>query len=134
MSNFADIVLIVHFLWVLAIIIPIPLILMGARRNWHWIRSFPLRVAHLAMIGIVAAEALLDWICPLTLLENMLRQSAKQSSYGGASFIEYWVGRVLYYDFPTWAFTICYLAVGLLIFILFMKIPPVRRARKIKLR
>lgn len=127
MSNLADVVLIIHFLWVLAILVPILLILIGAQRQWHWIRNYPFRVIHLAMIGIVSLEAFLEVVCPLTALEEKLRLAAQQASYGGSSFIQYWVSRVLYYDFPTWVFTLSYLGVGFAVLILFFKVPPKRR-------
>jgi hypothetical protein len=126
----ADIVLVAHLLWVAGVVVPIPLIFIGARKNWKWVRSYPLRITHLVMISIVAAESLLGVVCPLTTWENALRSVPRPAS-APQPFIEYWVGRILYYNFPTWVFTTVYVAFGLLIFALFWKVPP-RRVRVLK--
>jgi hypothetical protein len=119
----ADTVLIVHLVWVLGVLVPIPLIVIGSRKNWRWIRNYPIRLAHLLMIGIVVAESLFGIICPLTLWEDALRKNSEQTPYG-KPFIEYWVGKILFYNFPTWVFTAAYVLVGGLILSLFWKVPP----------
>lgn len=127
MSSLADVVLVVHFLWVLGILLPIPLIVIGARQNWSWIRNPVFRAIHFAMIVVVIFESLVGIVCPLTLWENLLRSGSERASYGNASFIEYWVGRILFYDFPSWVFIVIYLAVGVSIAALFWWVPPQRR-------
>jgi len=122
-NRLADIVLIVHLLWVLGVLLPIPLMLIGALRGWRWIRSYRLRIAHLLMISIVVAESLLGLICPLTLWEQALRSTSQQSA-SSRPFVEYWISRILFYDFPGWVFTSAYVAIGLFILALFRWIPP----------
>ena len=58
------------------------------------------RLAHLATIVIVALQAWLGRLCPLTIWELELRRAAGQA-YQEQSFIEYWVARYLYLDLPS---------------------------------
>jgi hypothetical protein len=125
MTQLADAILVFHFLWVLAVVCPIPLIPVGASRSWHWVRNPFLRWTHLAMIGIVAAESVIGIICPLTVWEASLRRAAGQGGPGG-SFIGYWVGKVMFYDLPEWVFTVVYLAVAAVVVLLLFLIPPRR--------
>ena len=101
----ADVVLIVHFAFVLFVVGGLGLIWIGAAAGWRWVRSFRFRAAHLAAIAFVAAEALAGIWCPLTLWEARLRGGAAEKS-----FVAEWVHRLLYYDFPEWVFTLVYAA------------------------
>ena len=119
------VILVLHFAFVLGVILPIPLILIGAWRRWKWIRNLKLRIIHLAMIGIVTLEALIGIFCPLTVWEQALRRSAGEESYEG-SFVGYWLSRILYYDFEPWIFTLAYCILSALILALYFFIPPTR--------
>ncbi len=92
---FANIILILHTLFVLCVVVPVPLICIGARRGWGWVRDFRLRVAHLSMMAVVAAESVVGMVCPLTTLEDALRERADKLGYGGG-FIETWLRRLIY--------------------------------------
>jgi hypothetical protein len=46
--------------------------------RWGWIRNPWFRFSHLAMIAIVAVEAINGWRCPLTTWEDQLRVAAGQ--------------------------------------------------------
>ena len=67
-----------------------------------------MRIAHLAAIVFVAAEALLGVVCPLTALEDALRDAPAAESFVGRG-----LHRLLYYSFPEWVFTTAYLAFAL---------------------
>jgi Protein of Unknown function (DUF2784) len=99
----ADLILLVHFALAVFIVLGLPLVWMGAWLGWNWVRGRALRYAHAIAILVVAAEALAGSVCPLTRLEDALRASAD-----GRSFIGRWFARLLYYDFPEWAFTLAY--------------------------
>jgi Protein of Unknown function (DUF2784) len=99
----ADLILLVHFALAAFIVLGLPLVWMGAWLGWNWVRSRALRYAHAIAILVVAAEALAGSVCPLTRWEDALRASAD-----GRSFIGRWFARLLYYDFPEWAFTLAY--------------------------
>lgn len=103
----ADLVLSVHFAIVAFVVVGLVLVVVGNWRSWRFVNGWWFRLAHLAAIGVVVAQAWLGVVCPLTTLESWLRVQAGAAGYE-ASFIEYWVGRALYYDAPAWVFTAAY--------------------------
>jgi hypothetical protein len=125
MSWAADVVLFLHFAFVLFVVGGLGLIWMGAAAGWRWVRNFWFRVAHLTAIVFVAAEALLGIWCPLTVWEARLR--------GGdavKSFMADWVHRLLYYDFPEWVFTAAYVGFGIVVAITWYFVRPLPPARR----
>jgi hypothetical protein len=123
MTLLADLVLAAHFLFVVFIVGGLAAVWIGATLDWAWIRNFRFRAAHLAAIGLVVAESLVGILCPLTVLEDALRQAGGPES----SFIRRWVGRLLYYDLPEQVFTVTYLLFGLAVVLTFVYIRPERR-------
>jgi hypothetical protein len=121
----ADVLLLLHFAIVLFIIGGLVLVVAGNLRHWQRVNSLWFRLAHLAAIGIVAAQAWLGKVCPLTTLESWLREQAGETAYN-ASFIEHWVQRVLYYTAPPWVFTLAYTVFGLLVVAAWWYFPPQR--------
>jgi hypothetical protein len=81
----ADLVVAVHFLFVLFVVLGGLLVL-----RWPW-------VAYLHIPAAIwgAAIEFAGWICPLTPLENSLRRQAGSAGYSG-SFIEHYILPVLY--------------------------------------
>ena len=110
----ADLVLAVHASFVLFVILGLVLIGVGGVRRWRWVQNPWFRLGHLLAIGVVAAQAWLGAICPLTSLEMALRSRAGDAVYRG-SFIAHWMKTLLYYEAPLWVFAICYTAFGLLV-------------------
>jgi hypothetical protein len=106
----ADIVLLVHFAFVAFVVGGLALIWIGALAGWRWVRNFRFRVAHLAAIAFVAAEALAGVLCPLTVWEATLRGTQAEKS-----FIAQWTHRLLFYDFPEWVFTVLHVGFALLV-------------------
>ena len=122
----ADFVLVAHGLFVLFIVGGFALILVGASR-WSWVRSRAFRIAHLAAIAFVAAEALLGITCPLTRWEDLLRAAGPSER----SFVGRWVARLLYYDLPEWVFALAYVSFALAVAWAWRAIPPrVRPTRR----
>jgi len=120
----ADAILFLHVLFVLFVVGGFGLILAGARR-WDWVRNRVLRALHLAAIGFVAGEALLGLTCPLTRWEDWLRAAGPQDR----SFVGRWLARLLYYDFPEWAFAFAYCAFACAVIWAWFAIPPRQRAK-----
>lgn len=106
----ADLILIVHFLFVAFVVGGLALTWIGAAAGWSWVRNFWFRAAHLGAIVFVAGEALLGIWCPLTIWEDALRGVQAEKS-----FIARWVHRVMFYDFPTWMFTVAYVLFALVV-------------------
>jgi hypothetical protein len=96
---------------------------MGIRLRWTWVENFWIRLAHLLAILIVIVKPLTGRICPLTTWENQLRNTAgKQTNTDG--FIQHWLHQLIYYDFPLWVFSICYIIFALLILLTWFFHPP----------
>ena len=121
----ADGILIVHVLFVLFVVGGFALILAGARR-WGWVRNRAFRIAHLAAILLVAAEALLGITCPLTYWEDVLRAAGREER----SFIGRWLAWLLYYDLPEWVFALAYAAFALAVIWSWSAIPPRARSTR----
>lgn len=119
----ADVVLTLHFAVVAFVVGGVVFVILGNLVGWRWVNVFSLRLAHLAAIAIVAAEAWLGAACPLTKLEMWLRNQAGVTLYS-RSFIEHWVQRLLYYEAPAWVFTLAYSFFGLLVLALWLRFPP----------
>ena len=118
----ADIILVIHFLFVAFVVSGLALIWIGAMAGWRWVRNFWFRIAHLAAICFVAAEALLGMICPLTAWEDALRGAHTETS-----FIARWLHRILFYSFPDWVFTAAYVLFALAVALTMRLVPPRRR-------
>ena len=118
----ADAIVVIHLIIMLFITAGLPLIYVGAALQWAWVRDWRWRALHLAAIAFVAAESLAGIVCPLTLWEDTLR--GLQSNEG---FIERWVDRILFYDFPAWVFTVAYTAFAALVVITWFVVAPTKR-------
>ena len=103
----ADVILIIHFLFVFFIIGGLVCIIIGKFLAWAWVHHAGFRLVHLGGICIVVIQAWMGEICFLTNWEMALRQKGGEATYSGA-FIAHWVESLLYYQAPTWVFTLCY--------------------------
>ncbi|SMB22618.1 putative threonine efflux protein [Sterolibacterium denitrificans] len=119
----ANAVLIAHFLFVIGVVGGLVLIVWGGFREWAWVRKLWLRLAHLAGIALVVLESWLGVACPLTSLELWLRELAGQATYSG-DFIAYWVRQFMFFTAPSWVFTVCYTAFGVLVLLSWWWFPP----------
>lgn len=125
----ADLIVIVHFAYVLGVIVGLLLVVMGILFRWQWVRGFWFRAIHLAMILIVVLEAWFGVVCPLTTWEHSLRDLAGQETYRG-DFLANFVHDLLFVEAPPWAFTLAYSGFGLLVLLTFVLAPPRRPGTK----
>lgn len=123
----ADLVLAVHAVFVAFVVFGLALILIGRALSWPWVRNRVFRLTHLAAIGVVALQAWLGVVCPLTTLEMSLRRRAGASAYEG-TFISHWLESLLYYDLPAWVFVVCYTAFAALVGASWFVVPPEPRS------
>ncbi|HKB55240.1 MAG TPA: DUF2784 domain-containing protein [Ramlibacter sp.] len=121
----ADAVLGLHVAIVVFVVGGLVAVVIGNLLGWRWVNRFWLRLAHLAAISIVVAEAWFQAVCPLTTLEMWLRAQARASTYSG-SFVEHWLQRLLYYDAPPWVFIAGYSLFGLAVATAWWLYPPQR--------
>ena len=80
-------------------------------------------MTHLIGIVIVVIQSWLRIVCPLTTLEMWLRQQAGAVTYS-ESFIEYWLQKILYWQFPWWVFIVLYTLFASLILATWFLVPP----------
>jgi len=120
----ADAILLVHFAFVAFVVAGLAAIWAGAILDWEWIRHFWFRVGHLAAISLVAAEALLGIMCPLTVWEDALRGRNTENG-----FVARWVHRVMFYNLPEWVFTAAYVAFAAIVLATYWIVPPRKKMR-----
>ena len=119
----ADVVLIMHALFIAFVILGLVLILIGALKHWAWIRNLWFRLSHLLAIGVVVAESWFGEICPLTEWESRLREAAGGVGYT-QSFIAHWLHEIIYYDISPSIFTVLYTGFGIVVFLAWLLVPP----------
>ncbi len=110
-SILSDGVLIVHFAWILFIILGFPIAL--AFGLWR------LRIFHTVAMIVTVIMQVTGTICPLTDLEEYLRRTvAPGFSYGG-SFIVSWLRHLIYIEDIGVSLTIIYVLTGIyLVFVI----------------
>ena len=122
----ADIVLCVHVAYAAFVIGGLLMIPLGGWWGWHWVRARALRLAHVICTAIVAMEALIGVICPLTWVEHVLLLASGAPGYD-RSLIGHWLYWLLYYDAPAWVFTVSYTALAMTVIMLYYCVPPAPR-------
>ena len=73
-------------------------------------------------------EAWFGIVCPLTWLEFRLRAAAG-SPLQAESFIGYWLQRLIFYDAPSWVFTLIYTCFAALVAATLVLYPPKMRRK-----
>ena len=121
-----DAVMVIHFIYIAIVVVGLAIIWVGAACGWRWVRNPWFRVIHSLMIGIVVAESIVGFECPLTTWENDLKQAAGMESNEGG-FIATWMHKVIFYEGCTeednWKFTVAYIAFGSLVLLSFWLVP-----------
>ncbi|MCZ6843317.1 MAG: DUF2784 domain-containing protein [SAR324 cluster bacterium] len=118
----ADGVVLLHLAYVAFVASGYLAVPLGRALGWRWIRNRAYRRLHVAAMALVALEAVVGLICPLTLLENALRGRAET-----ATFVGRLVRAVLYYDWPPWVFIAAYVLLTMLALLMYRLVPPRRR-------
>ncbi len=118
----ADLVVALHAAYLAFVVFGFALIVLGYVAGWRWVRNAAFRLAHLAAILVVCAEALSGWTCPLTTLEDSLRQRGGERVYTG-DFIRRWLDWLIFYNAPAWVFTTVYLAFAAIVLVTLWLVP-----------
>ena len=123
-ATLARVILYLHFLVVAFNIAGLILIPLGAACGWSFLRIYWLRVAHLTVLFVVAAQALLGRYCFLTLWQAVLEEAV-----GGVpgSRLDRIVSAAIYWPLPFWAFIVLYLAALVFTLWLWRLVPPERK-------
>ena len=122
----ANFILAFHFAIIAFNVAGLIVIPLGAVLGWRIIRIAWLRLLHLALLGIVAAQAIDGRACILTIWQNGLTGNRTAPE----PVIMHWVNGLIYWNLPIWAFAVLYSAVFLYVAALSAFIPFGRRWRK----
>ena len=101
---FSEIVLLFHFCIFLFMILSFFLIPIGYYQKWTWVKNKYYRSIHLVLMGIIFMETILGFMCPLTILENFLRNDTEINNK-----ITHIIHQIMYWDLPSYQFIILYL-------------------------
>lgn len=123
----ADAILVLHFLFVLFVVLGLLAIYLGHFLQWQWVSNKTFRILHLVAIGVVVLQSWFGVICPLTIWEMVLREKAGAATYAG-SFIQHWLQNLLYYTAADWVFIVVYTGFALLVLLSWYVVPV--RAKK----
>ncbi|MGE3163538.1 MAG: DUF2784 domain-containing protein [Planctomycetota bacterium] len=92
----ADVILMLHFAIVAGVVLGFAAIGVGSYLRRDWVRNFYFRASHVLVMGVVTVQSLLNIPCPLTVWEMGLRDLADEGGVYSESFVEHWVGKILY--------------------------------------
>ena len=113
--SLADAVLLLHAVIVFFNVGSLPFIWLGHWLRWEFVRNFYFRMAHLLLLVVITAEAVLGTICPLTSWEDELRVRGGAGPRYAGSYIAHWVGKLIFYDVDPRVFAVGYVCFLLLV-------------------
>ena len=122
----ADAILIVHVGIVAFVLLGALAIPIGAWLRWRWVHGVRWRATHVVLMGVIALQAWLGALCPLTVWEQALRQRAGERVYN-ESFVEHWLSRLIFFEAPWWIFVAAYTGFAAFVLFLWRAVPPRRR-------
>ncbi len=124
---FADIILILHLLWIVFMLIGFVFtfyaVFLTKNKNFMDWRVF--RTLHLCGIFYVSSLNILDQYCPLTILENHLRMRYSQNPlYPDSFLIVYYIEKLVYPDVNPLIIQIPTLSIAIFTLVVFIVRPP----------
>ena len=123
----ADLILVLHAVFIVFVVGGQILILAGWLRGWSWPRHRWFRLLHLLAIGVVMLQAWIGLACPLTTLEDFLRAPAAGTPIYEDGFIRYWLRELVFYTARAWVFTVIYTAFAGIVALTWLAYPPRRK-------
>lgn len=121
----AQIILSAHILIILFNVLGLIVVPIGAACGWRFVHVAWWRLLHVALLGVVAGQALAGRACILTLWQSGLAGSEATPK----PLIMRWVDRLIYWNLPIWFFALLYAVVfGYALALLWLV--PVHRARR----
>ncbi|HEV2265258.1 MAG TPA: DUF2784 family protein [Stellaceae bacterium] len=126
LTAFALAVLSVHVAVIAFNVFGLIVIPLGAWRGWAFVRGFGWRAVHLALLFVVALQALFGRACFLTLWQAALEYDAAQTA-SREPLIARWVDSVIFWNLPIGFFAAFYVAVLIYALALWRWVPPARR-------
>ncbi len=103
----------------------------GGALGWRFVRIFWWRALHLALLGVVALQALFGRACFLTLWQAALETDAGAPA-SRQPLIARWIESLIFWNLPIGFFAALYVAVLVYAVALWRLVPPERRAARPK--
>lgn len=119
----ANAILAVHLAVIAFNVAGLIVIPLGAWLGWRIVRIGWLRLLHLGLLAVVAAQALAGRACILTIWQNELTGNRQMPE----PMVMQWVDRVIYWNLPVWVFALIYSLAFLYVVALVVFIPFGRR-------
>lgn len=126
----AETVLAAHLAVIAFNVLGLVVIPLGGWLGWRFVRVAWWRWPHLALIALVAAQALAGRACILTVLEDQLAGAGT----AGPPLIMGFVNRMIFWPLPLWAFAAAYVSVFFYVVGLLWLVPIERRPRGVRRR
>jgi len=123
----AEIILVIHFLWILFMLYGFVYNLVGLLFNKKLLKNFWLRTIHLVGILYVASLAILNKYCPLTILETKLRQKFDPTFSQPDSFIIYHLEKIVYPEIHPIVIVIPTVIIAIFSFLVYLIKPPIKK-------
>jgi uncharacterized protein DUF2784 len=121
----ANTVLAVHLAVILFNLFGLVVIPLGGWLAWRFVRIFWWRALHVAILALVALQAVLDQVCLLTAWQaDLLRAAGAAAS--DEPLIAGLVHRLIFWPLPLWVFAVIYVAVCAYVLVLWWLVPPRR--------
>ena len=103
----AEIILSAHIVIILFNVLGFIAVPIGAACGWHFVHVAWWRLLHVALLAVVAAQALAGRACILTLWQSALAGSEAIPT----PLIMSWINRLIYWNLPIWVFALLYAVV-----------------------
>jgi len=116
-----------HFAVVLFNVFWLIAVPVGGWLGWRFVRNYWWRAAHIAVLILVAAQAVAGRLCFLTILQNNLQGRAGDIT--PPSLTTRIVTRAIYWPLPDWAFAPLYVLALVWAALLWIYVPPRRTHR-----
>jgi hypothetical protein len=126
----AETILVVHFAIIAFNVLGLFVIPIGAALRWRIVRIAWLRLLHLAILAIVAGQAVAGRACFLTVWQNELTGNRTAPEL----VIAHWIDGLIYWNLPIWVFAIIYCGVFAYVLALTVFVPFGPRWSKSSLR
>jgi hypothetical protein len=107
------------------IVVPI-----GGWLGWRFVRNYWWRIAHIAALILVAAQAVAGRLCFLTIIQADL-QGRAGGGIGAPSLLTRIVTRAIYWPLPDWVFAPLYVLALVFAALLWISVPPRRTHRTV---
>lgn len=121
----ADLVVVIHLAYFVFVVGGFFYIVLGARKQWPWVRNPWFRTSHLAAVFIVLAEDRFGWNCPLNVAEDSLRSVTPEPPGRIGEFLDF----LLHHTLTERSLDITYWTLGAALVLLFIVVRPKFRTR-----